>query len=131
MTKSSRKPAGSKPQKPYSDFPLFPHATRRWAKITSHGGSWYKPIGDNPIAKEFAKIRTAAGVFRKAVGFYALRHGFETIAGESLDQVAVNFIMGHVDATMAATYRERISDKRLQAVTDHVRERLFEEEESE
>jgi hypothetical protein len=29
--------------------------------------------------------------------------------------------MGHADHSMASYYRERISDDRLQAVTDHVR----------
>ena len=52
---------------------------------------------------------------------------FETIGGESKDQVAVNSIMGHADASMAAVYRERIDDKRLKAVTDHMRKWLFAE----
>jgi hypothetical protein len=37
--------------------------------------------------------------------------------------------MGHVDASMAAVYRERISDARLKAVADHVRQWLFPPEE--
>ena len=63
---------------------------------------------------------------------------FKTIAirtGNSLYQdaarfwgkiFAVNFIMGHVDTSMAAHYRERISDERLVAVTEHVRRWLSE-----
>jgi hypothetical protein len=56
---------------------------------------------------------------------YSLRHGFETVAGETGDQVAVDAVMGHKDRTMAAHYREGISDERLVAVTNHVRSWLF------
>ena len=58
-------------------------------------------------------------------GFYALRHTFETIGGESRDQIAVDACMGHVTPGMGTVYRERISDERLRRVTDHVREWLF------
>ncbi|NQU20611.1 MAG: tyrosine-type recombinase/integrase [Candidatus Nealsonbacteria bacterium] len=62
---------------------------------------------------------------RPGRNFYALRHTFETIGGESIDQVAVDHIMGHQRGDMASVYRERISDTRLQAVVDHVRAWLF------
>jgi len=65
------------------------------------------------------------GLRKPGRNFYALRHTFATIGGESLDQVAVNHIMGHVDSTMAGVYREKISDERLRAVANHVRTWLF------
>jgi len=68
-------------------------------------------------------------LFRKGRGFYALRHVFETIGGESRDQVAVNHIMGHADQSMASHYRGRISDERLQAVVERVHLWLFGDEE--
>src|SRR5262249_15600575 len=64
-------------------------------------------------------------IYRNGLNFYALRHTFETIGGETTDQVAVDHIMGHVDPSMGARYRERVSDARLKAVTDFVRNWLY------
>jgi len=64
-------------------------------------------------------------IHRPGVSFYCLRHTFETIAGEARDQVAVDHIMGHARDDMASLYRERISDERLIAVTNYVRDWLF------
>lgn len=93
--------------------------------LTKYGKAWAKDTPDNPLSAEFRKLLDRLKLYRSGRGFYALRHTFETIAGESLDQVAVNHIMGHVDASMSAVYREKISDDRLQDVVDHVRNWLF------
>lgn len=84
-----------------------------------------RPKQDDAIAKETAKLLRDLGLKRHGVGFYALRHLFETVAGDSKDQVAVDAIMGHIDGSMAAEYRERISDDRLRAVVETVRAWLF------
>jgi len=70
-------------------------------------------------------------LYRKGVGFYTLRHVFETIAGESCDQVAVDAIMGHERGDMASVYRERISDERLERVVNVVRDWLYAADEPE
>jgi integrase len=111
--------------------------------LTKYGQPWVKDESyDNPVTKEFRKlidavddaaakaakkrnVKSPERIYRPGLGFYALRHTFETIGGESRDQVAVNHIMGHADASMAGVYRERISDERLRDVTDHVRKWLF------
>ena len=76
------------------------------------------------------KLLAKTSLNRAGLSFYAIRHTFATVAGESLDQVAVNAIMGHVDSTMAAAYRERIGDDRLIRVVDHVRGWLFDDKET-
>ena len=93
--------------------------------VTKYGGPWAKDTNDNPITKEMRKLLDELELHRPGLGFYALRHTFETIAGESRDQVAVNHIMGHADASMAGVYRERISDERLKDVVNVVRGWLF------
>lgn len=110
--------------------------------ITKHGAAWVryhtngdpdKPKGcavDN-VSREFQKIKTVAGVNGERRGFYALRHTFETIGGETGDQKAVDFIMGHAPhaTDMSAVYREWTGDSReharLKRVTDHVRSWLY------
>ena len=79
-----------------------------------------------PSKKEWIDKLNITG--RRGLNFYTIRHVFETQAGESRDQVAVDAIMGHADSSMAAAYRERISDERLVAVVEHVRNKwLFSE----
>lgn len=94
--------------------------------ITKYGLSWSKDTSTNPVSQEMAKMLRALDINgRKGLGFYTLRHTFRTIADETKDQPAADQIMGHESAHMSTTYRERISDERLKAVTDHVRAWLF------
>ncbi|MGA7699181.1 MAG: tyrosine-type recombinase/integrase [Thermoguttaceae bacterium] len=96
--------------------------------VTKYGQKWSKDTKANPISAEFRKLLVKLGLHRNGLGFYALRHAFETIGGDSRDQVAVDFIMGHSRNDMASAYRERIDDARLLAVTEHVRKWLFGEQ---
>jgi integrase len=98
--------------------------------ITYKGESWHKDRDRNPMSGEMRKLMNALGIGGKR-NFYALRHTFETIGGEAKDQVAVDHIMGHTRDDMASVYRERISDARLTAVSDHVRQWVFDEGEAE
>ncbi len=77
------------------------------------------------VCTGFNKLLKSCDLKRHGVGFYALRHTFETIAGGCGDQVAVDAIMGHSADDMASLYRERIEDKRLQQVTNYVRKWLW------
>jgi integrase len=79
---------------------------------------------DSPVSKVFKAMLNTLHIDGHR-GFYALRHGFETIGGDTGDQVAVNAIMGHADQSMAGLYRERIDPERLRRVTEHVRTWLF------
>jgi integrase len=91
--------------------------------ITKEAEPWAKEDRQNPLAKEMAKLLKRTGLSRPGLSFYALRRALETIGGESLDQVAVDAIMGHAPEAedMSAVYRQRISDERLRVVTDYVR----------
>ena len=82
-------------------------------------------LSNSPVSQQFTKLLKRLELKRPGLAFYGLRHTFETVAGASKDQVAVDSIMGHVDATMAGNYRERIDDDRLKAVVDFVHAWLF------
>jgi len=108
--------------------------------ITARLGSWHKEgrllsnhgqariVGqDSTIAKEMKKLMDSLGINGHR-NFYGCRYTFETIGGQTKDQVAVDAIMGHADESMAAIYRDPelgISDERLRAVAEHVRAWLF------
>ncbi len=94
----------------------------RWVRFVN--GAWR----DN-VTLAFRRLLRKLNLWRPGLSFYTLRHVFETVAGESVDQVAVDAIMGHHRGDMASVYRERISDERLRAVTDYVRKWLFGESE--
>ena len=107
--------------------------------ITKHGHKWervgvsepdpdtgkIKITNNAPVVQECIKLLKKLKMHRRGLGFYTLRHTFETVAGGAKDQVAVNALMGHVDESMAANYREKIEDDRLEAVTKHVHKWLF------
>ena len=97
--------------------------------LTVRGTPWVTVLNldtkKDAIGLEFKRLLVKLGLKRPSLGFYGLRHGFETIAGETTDQVAVDAVMGHVPSGMAAAYRERISDDRLRHVDEHVRQWVF------
>jgi integrase len=94
--------------------------------LTAQGRSWHKEDASSPACFKVGKLLRSLHINgRTGLGFYTLRHTFRTVADESKDQPAVDFIMGHARDDMASVYRERIGDERLKAVTDHVRGWLF------
>jgi integrase len=112
--------------------PLWPetveameHCERLRSRLKANTDRWFVDHRGKPWSNDQAEISRYFTVVRRRVcprgGMYWLRHTFATIAGESQDQVAVNAIMGHVDPTMAATYREEIGRERLVAVVSVVR----------
>jgi integrase len=98
--------------------------------ITKYGHRWVRqgPKGTSNVDKicdAFNKLLAQSNLKRDRLGFYALRHTFETIGGGCGDQVAVDAIMGHVPDDMASLYREKIDDARLMKAVDHVHAWLF------
>ena len=105
------------------------------AFIRANGMRWSQcTAGRNAncaITLRFRELMDSLGINGHR-GFYGLRRGFETVAGGSRDQVAVDQIMGHAPASndMAAVYRDGIEDDRLVAVAEHVRRWLFQKSKS-
>jgi integrase len=94
--------------------------------ITKYGGAWSAANYGSAITHETTKILEEIGIKRPGLSFYALRHTFRTVADGSLDQPAIDRIMGHSrEEDMATHYREEIDEARIAAVVAHVRAWLF------
>ena len=108
----------------HADLVFLTRQGKPWvrAKLTSGGGMVSM---SDAVGQSLTKLLNALSLKRPGLSFYALRHGFQTIASETRDQPAIDLLMGRLDDSMASRYRERIGDDRLRAVTDHVRTWLF------
>src|SRR5262249_29593844 len=95
-------------------------APNEFAFVTKQGSSWFKG-NDKPVSKEMRKLLDSLGI-NGPRNSSALAHTTKTIGGEAKDQVALDYIMGHAPAGMASHYRERISNERLIAVSNHIRQ---------
>jgi integrase len=106
--------------------------------VTVRGGRWVKDTVLDPEAKsgtrpavdgvsrEMRRTMKKAKLTHPGVNFYALRHTYRTIADGALDEVAIDYTMGHKRRDMASAYRETApADERLAKIADHVRQWLF------
>jgi integrase len=93
-----------------------------WVRFTDPGEG-ERGVRNDSVGQAFKALAKKAGV--PGVGFCWLRHTFRTVADEVNDRVAIDIVMGHKDRSIAAKYREKVADERLQAVVNHVRDWLL------
>lgn len=100
---------------------------QQWVRI-KRGATPEKMLPLNAVSPAFGKVLHALHINGRAgLGHYTLRRQFEIIAGGCRDQVAVDYVMGHTDDSMAAVYRQGVvSDDRLRDAVNTVRLWLFE-----
>ncbi len=99
--------------------------------ITKYGAPYVrlneKGTNIDSVAGEFAKILKDLKLGGNRRAFYSLRRTFQSIGSETKDETCVSHIMGHgpKEGDMSATYRQHVSRKNLEAVTDYVRAWLW------
>jgi integrase len=96
----------------------------KWVRVRIHDDG--KIVTYSALSKKFANLMKRLKINGcKGLGFYTLRHVFQTISGSARDPDATAAVMGHTDSSMGAVYRERIDDDRLIAVVNTVRDWLW------
>lgn len=115
------------PVQPFADRVFINKLGLEYVRVTVKGDNSEKGTNIDGVTLEFNKLLAKLKLSGEGRTFYALRHTFETIGGDSRDQIAVDSIMGHSPDSddMAAVYRKAVFNRRLIAVTDHVRAWLF------
>lgn len=89
--------------------------------VTKYGNQFGYRTNLRPIGAGFRKLLISINLHEEGLSFYRIRHTFETVAQTAKDQVSVNWIMGHVDPTMAGIYRHGVPRENLETVVDLVR----------
>lgn len=87
--------------------------------VTRFGAEWTR----SALVHEVAKVALKAGVDKGSPEW--CRKTCLTIGEEARDIPALRRIMGHCDPSISDHYRERITDSRIQAVTEHIRQWLL------
>ncbi len=83
-------------------------------------------IKSDLLGARFNRLLRKLGIKRPGVGFYTLRRTHRIVTDECRDPTACDVIMGHEGSDMGSLYRQGIiSDDRLQAVSEHVRQWVF------
>jgi len=100
--------------------------SRELVFTTSKGNSWARRVSHDPVSQEFAKLLRLVGRHRPGLGFYSLRHMFQTVGNKSGLTQATSHIMGHMPATndMPANYQQMTWDDQLRTVVKHVQDWL-------
>lgn len=96
--------------------------------LNSRGKPWNVEIGqyrDDGILRGFRKMLERTSIYVEGLGFYSLRRTFRTVADAAGDPPAVDRIMGHVDPSVGAMYRQYIEPDRLERVSEYARRWLF------
>ncbi len=74
----------------------------------------------NIVTKRTTATMQRLKIHEQGKSFYWLRHTFRTIADQIGDDVAIGWVMGHVDDRTAKNYIHDAPHGRIQKVTDHV-----------
>jgi len=96
---------------------------RRWTR-TSDAERPEDRVPVDAIAPRFARLLRMLDI-NGSRGFYCLRHTVQTIGGDAKDPDALAAVMGHVDSSIGAVYRDRIPDERLRAIVETIHSWLF------
>lgn len=99
---------------------------KRWVQLSQSDDPKKWTSRRDWVSYEFERVMKAKGI-NGGRGFYCCRRTFQTVAENTGDFPAVSHVIGHAPrmTDMSATYRQRISDERLKAVTEAVRTWLY------
>ncbi len=100
-----------------------PHsaADEEWFFLNEEG----RQFKSSQVRERIRNLIENCGHRRHGVVTYGWRRSFETFASESVDQTAIDLVMGHKDKSMAATYRQSFPEARLVAVAETVEHAVF------